>query len=256
MTDTHAHLDWMEDLEAALEAAADLRAILTVGTNPERSERNLRIAERYPNVYVAVGLHPTEAEAFDEDVRVRLRELSQHPKVRAIGESGLDYYWDAASSEKQYQALDFQAELAEERGVPLVFHVRSKQGEDQAERELVAWLAFNRPKRFVLHAFGGHPELARVGLELGGAFSFAGNLTYKKNEALREAARALPEDRVLVETDSPFLPPQPKRGQKNQPAYVRFTLEGLAAARGVLLEELERVTDENAERVFNWKESA
>ncbi len=252
MTDTHAHLDRLEAPSEALERARDLHAVLSLGTDTTSSAAALGFAEAWSNVYAGVGLHPTEAEAFSDEVAERLRALAAHPRVRASGETGIDYYWDAATPEAQFRLLDFQLELAIEHDLALVFHVRSKEGSDAAERDLEAWLREHRPPRFVLHAFGGDMKLAETGLDLGGYVSFAGNLTYKKNARLREAAAALPADRLLVETDSPYLPPVPKRGKKNEPAYVRYTLEALALARGVAFEEMERITDANARRLFRW----
>ena len=252
MTDTHAHLDRLEAPDEALERARDLRAVLTLGTDAASSAAALGFAESWSNVYAGVGLHPTEAGTFSEEVADRLRALAAHPRVRASGETGIDYYWDAATPADQLRVLAFQLELALERDLVMVFHVRSKEGSDAAERDLEAWLREHEPPRFVLHAFGGDLRLAETGLELGGYVSFAGNLTYKKNAHLREAAAALPADRLLVETDSPYLPPVPKRGKKNEPAFVRYTLEVLAEARGVPFEEMERVTDANAARLFRW----
>ncbi len=252
MTDTHAHLDRLETPEAALERARGLKAVLSLGTDAASSAAALEFAGRWPNVYAGVGLHPTEAEAFSEEVAERLRALAAHPRVRASGETGLDYYWDAAERTAQLRVLAFQLELARTRDLVMVFHVRSKEGSDAAERDLEAWLGEHRPPRFVLHAFGGDLRLAATGLELGGYVSFAGNLTYKKNAHLREAAAALPAERLLVETDSPYLPPVPKRGKKNEPVFVRYTLEALAGVRGVSFEEMERITDENARRLFRW----
>lgn len=252
MTDTHAHIDRLEAPGEALERARNLQAVLTLGTDAASSAAALAFSEAWPNVFAGVGLHPTEAESFSEQVAERLRELAAHPRVRASGETGIDYYWDAASRKAQLQVLDFQLELSRAHDLVLVLHVRSKNGSDAAERDLEAWLRERRPPRFVLHAFGGDRRLAETGIELGGYVSFAGNLTYKKNQHLREAAAWLPADRLLVETDSPYLPPVPKRGKKNEPAFVRYTLEVLAQVRGVAFEEMECITDANARRLFRW----
>lgn len=250
MTDTHAHLDFLEEaeLEDAKAHFPELRAILTLGVDPTRWERTLALAQE--NVYAAVGLHPTSAHLLSPEVEEALRYYARHPRVRAVGESGLDYYWTPETKPAQLKALEFQATLAEELGLPLVLHVRSKDG--QAEEDLAAWLLAHRPQRVVLHAFGGHPALEAAGLEVGAYFSLAGPLTYKKNQALREAAQRLPLDKLLVETDTPFLPPEPHRGKRNLPHYVRHTLNRLAEVRGVALEEMESITDQNAETCFRW----
>lgn len=248
MTDTHAHLDFLDPQELEEVLLTDLKAVLTLGIDPARWARTLELAQG--NVYAAVGLHPTEAHLLSPEVEEALRGYARHPRVRAIGESGLDYHWTPETRAAQRNALDFQAALAEEMGLPLVLHVRSKDG--QAEEDLSAWLLVHRPKRVVLHAFAAHPALERAGLEVGAYFSFAGPLTYPKNTALREAAKRLPKERLLVETDTPFLPPQAKRGKRNRPQYVRYTLEALAEALGLPFEEAERLTDENAARLFQW----
>ncbi len=252
MTDTHAHVDLCEEPFEVLDRAAGLAAILTLGTDVEHSRASLELSESRPNVYAGVGLHPTEAGSFSAEVAGALRELAGHPRVRASGETGIDYYWEAAGRDEQLRVLDFQLELAREHDLVMVFHVRSQAGSDAAERDLEAWLEVNQPERFVLHAFGGDMRLAEVALGLGGYVSFAGNLTYKKNEHLRRAAAELPAERLLVETDSPFMPPVPKRGKKNEPAFVRYTLEALAAARGLEPAAAEKLTDANAARLFKW----
>lgn len=253
MTDTHCHLDFMEpeETQAAIKASRDFRAILTIGTNPARNRKALAIAEAHPQIWAAVGLHPTEAPLFSPELKADLQNLALHPKVRAIGETGLDFYWTPETTDAQYRALDFQHRLAQSLGLPLIFHVRSKDG-NQAEVETADWLRQHKPSRFVLHAFGGHPKLLEVGLELGAYFGFAGPLTYKKNADLREAAKQIPLNRLLVETDAPFLPPEPHRGQRSHPALARFTLAKLAEIFGLGLEEMERITDQNAQVCFGF----
>ncbi|GIW38335.1 MAG: TatD family hydrolase [Meiothermus sp.] len=253
MTDTHCHLDYMqpEETQAAIEASRDFKAILTIGTNPVRNRKALALAEGHPHIWAAVGLHPTEAMLLSPELEADLLHLAQHPKVRAIGETGLDFYWTPETRLAQYKALDFQHQLAQTLRLPLIFHVRSKEG-SQAEIEIASWLLQNKPSRFVLHAFGGHPRLLEVGLLLGAYFGFAGPLTYKKNVGLREAAMQIPLNRLLVETDAPFLPPEPHRGKRNHPALVRFTLARLAELRQLEVEEMERVTDQNAQACFGF----
>ncbi|TBH20688.1 TatD family hydrolase [Thermus thermamylovorans] len=250
MTDTHAHLDFLEEAELA-EAKAhlpELKAVLTLGVDPSRWERTLSLAEG--NVYAAVGLHPTSAHLLSPEVEEALRHYARHPRVRAIGEAGLDYHWTPETRPAQLKALDFQAALAEALGLPLVLHVRSRDG--RAEEDLAAWLLVHRPQKVVLHAFGGHPALEGAGLKVGAYFSFAGPLTYRRNGALREVAQRLPRERLLVETDTPFLPPEPHRGRRNLPHLVRHTLERLAAVRGMDFAEAEALTDANARALFRF----
>jgi len=242
------------EAEAAIAASAHFKSILTVGTDPVRNRRALAFAEAHPHIFASVGLHPTEAHLLSPELEADLAHLAAHPRVRAIGESGLDYYWTPETRGAQLKALEFQHRLALERGLPLVLHVRSRDG--RAELELADWLEQHRPPRFVLHAFAGHPRLLEVGLRLGGYFSLAGPLTYKKNQALRQAVLEIPLERLLVETDAPFLPPEPHRGQRNHPALVRFTLAKLAELRGLDLEEMERITDRNAWAFFALGEGA
>ncbi|GIW24435.1 TatD family hydrolase [Meiothermus sp.] len=253
MTDTHCHLDFMEpeETQAAIEASRDFKAILTIGTNPVRNRKALALAEAHPHIWAAVGLHPTEAGLLSPELEADLHHLAQHPRVRAIGETGLDFYWTPETRQAQYQALDFQHRLAQTLGLPLIFHVRSKEG-GQAETEIADWLQLNKPAKFVLHAFGGHPKLLEVGLLLGAYFGFAGPLTYKKNAALREAAREIPLNRLLIETDAPFLPPEPHRGKRNHPALARLTLAKLAEILGMEFEAMEKITDHNAQVCFGF----
>ncbi len=253
MTDAHTHLDLQDDPEGALARAADFAGLLTVGIDPKANRRALAFAEANPRVFAAVGLHPNAAELLSPEVAEDLRALAGHPRVRAIGETGFDFYWDKASPAAQAAALDLQAELALAHGHPLVFHVRSKDGRDDAERELIGWLRLHRPPNFVLHAFAGHEGLLETALALGGYVSLAGNLTHRKKKRLREIARALPRDRVVVETDAPYLTPEPKRGRDNQPAYVLYTLAELAELWGLPFHEAEAGTDENARRLFRWQ---
>lgn len=254
MIDTHCHLDYMEpeETKAALEAASDFTAMLTIGTNFERNKNAIRLAEENLTVWAAVGLHPTEAHELDQKVKDQLLELSQHPKVKAIGETGLDYYWTPETKSEQLIALDFQYRLALERDLPLIFHVRDKADQDAAERDMADWILQNRPPKYVLHAFGGHPRLVEVGLETGAYFSFAGPLTYKKNQALRDVAKMLPRDKVMVETDAPFLPPEPFRGKKNHPALARHTLAKLSEVRAEEIILLEQSVDQNAKTLFRF----
>lgn len=253
MTDTHCHLDLMEpgETQTALEASRDFRAILTIGTNPVRNRKALAIAEAHPHIWAAVGLHPTDAHLLSPELEADLRFLAGHTKVRAIGETGLDFYWTPDTHKAQYEALDFQHHLAQSLGLPLIFHVRSK-AKDRAEVETADWLMQHKPSKFVLHAFGGHTRLMEVGLELGAYFGFAGPLTYKKNTGLREAARQIPLSQLLIETDAPFLPPEPHRGRRNHPALAKFTLSRLAEIHGMGLEKMEKITDQNAQVCFGF----
>lgn len=249
MIDSHCHLDHCADPSAA--ADPSLRALVSIGTTVERCRETLRLAERFGNVWAAVGIHPTEAnDARDPDVRAAIAELAEHPRVVAIGETGIDYYWDAASAEVQRDSFVWQAELAASLDKPLILHVRDKQNREQASLDTARLMSEIGWRKGILHCFNGHTILGEAGLELNWFVSFAGNLTYKKATELHDAARSVPRDRLLVETDSPFLTPVPKRGERNVPANVRHTAAFLAELRGETLDEVEAYTDANAIRVY------
>ncbi len=250
MIDSHCHLDHCADPNAATDPS--LRAMVSIGTTVERCRETLRLAERFDNVWAAVGIHPTEAnDAQDPEVRSAIAELAEHPKVVAIGETGVDYYWDATSAKVQRDSFRWQAELAAELDKPLILHVRDKKKQEGASRDAAAWISEAGWSKGILHCFNGHARLGEVGLELGWFVSFAGNLTYKNAPELHAAAREIPHDRLLVETDSPFLTPVPKRGERNVPANVRHTAAFLAELRGDTVGEVEAYTDDNAIRVYS-----
>jgi TatD DNase family protein len=251
MIDTHCHLDRVRDLAAALDN--DLRAMVSVGTDPERSERCVHLAETVARVWATVGLHPTEAaSAHDPVVRARIEALADHPRVVAIGETGIDLYWDTASLDDQLEALAWQAGVAERVGKPVVLHVRDRDGREEASLAAARALRDLGSARGILHCTNGHPELLESGLAAGWFVSFAGNLTYPKATLLHAAARIVPEDRLLVETDSPYLTPIPHRGRPNVPGNVTLTAAALAHHRGVDARDLEGVLDANAARVYGW----
>ena len=239
MIDTHAHLEMCdgepEDVMAAA-AEAGVRRVLTVGMGQAAA-----LAERMPGVWAIVGVHPHEA-ARVADPAAAVRELLGRPRVVAVGECGLDFSRDYAPRDDQRRAFSAQIELANEAGLPLVIHTRA------ADDETFAMLEAARVP-VVLHCFGSVDRLDDA-LERGYLVSFAGNVAYPRAEDLREAAGRVPDDRILAETDAPYLAPPPHRGRPNQPAYVVRTLEVLAAERGVAPGELEALIDANATSVF------
>ena len=247
MIDTHCHLDYLEnpDLEPPL-----LTALVCIGANVEHARASIALAERFENVYATVGLHPTDTLEDSPNTRAELEALMSHPRVVGIGESGLDYYWDAAPQEVQISAFEWQLEQARERNLPIVIHTRDKQNQEACSLDCADTLERAGWSRGILHCCNGHVKLIETGLELGFYISFAGNLTYKNATAIQEAARWVPLERLLVETDAPFLAPMPHRGKPNKPSLVRHTLEFLAGLRGLSFEEMERVTDENARACF------
>jgi TatD DNase family protein len=258
VVDTHAHLELCEPQDAELIAAAraaGVNRILTVGIDQASSRRAIATAEAHPEVHACVGRHPNGAAGFDRDAAAELGELAAHARVAAVGETGLDYYRDRAPRQDQRRAFEAQIEIARDARKPLVIHVRdgaqATGGEALAETfELLT----NRAEgvTVILHCFSAPPERVGEAAERGWYCSFAGNMTYPRAEDLREAARLVPAELLLVETDSPFLAPQPMRGKPNQPANVVATATRLAETREVTYEEMEATVEANAKRVFGW----
>lgn len=258
MIDAHCHLDRCSDPDAA--ADPTLAAMITIGTSLERSRVAVNLAERHSNVFAAVGVHPNEASRlFDEGVREGLELLLEHERVVAIGETGFDDYWKDETLAAQDAAFDWHAVMAAEHDKALILHVRDAQGTEAASLAAAAGVrraAALGVSRGVLHCFNAHPELTRAGLEAGWWFSFAGNLTYKSAGAIRAAAPNLPRERIVVETDSPYLSPEPHRGKPNTPTNVRFTAARLAEVLGVPGDALEAELDRNARALYGLPSSA
>ncbi|HEX5417100.1 MAG TPA: TatD family hydrolase [Chloroflexota bacterium] len=257
LADTHAHLadeQLRDQVEAIVEAAklAGVERILTVGTDVSACEESIRIAERFPEVYAAVGIHPQEAAAFDEAGLAEIRRLAEHPKVVAIGEIGLDYYRDYAPVERQRAAFAAQLELAADLSLPVVVHNRSADADVHRMIGEVIRPSSLAGRAGVLHCFGGSAAEAALARQLGFYVSYAGNLTFKKTEELRTVAGRLPLEWLLVETDSPYLAPEPRRGRTNTPANVALTAERLAALHRVPLATVAGQTFANARALFGW----
>ena len=249
MIDSHTHLDSCAVPNADLVAAADdagVRRILTVGMDGESCRAALAAAEDFPQVYAAVGRHPNEASNFDDADLAELEALAAHPRCAAIGETGFDYYRDRAPRADQERAFHAQIDLARATGKPLVIHTR------EAEEDTVATLRTRADGvEVIMHCFS-MPDRLDECLAEGWWISFAGNVTYPRSEALAAAAERVPDDRLLVETDAPYLTPQVVRKERNQPAYVVHTARFVAERRGVPYEQLEAVVDANASRLFRW----
>ena len=249
MIDSHTHLHLCEGEDAGLVAAAGeagVRRMLTVGTDGASSRMALAAAEAFPQVYAAVGCHPNEARGFDEADEAELKALAAHERCVAIGETGLDYYRENAPREDQKRAFKAQIALACSTGKPLIIHTRD------ADEDTLAQLGSEAQAcSVVIHCFSMPGRLDEC-IERGYAISFAGNVTYKNAADLAKAARRVPEDRLLVETDAPYLTPQAVRGERNQPAFVAHTVAFLAELRGVSVGELGATVERNAARVFGW----
>lgn len=252
LIDSHCHLDFPDfaaDLPAILTraAASGVTRLITINTRVRRFPELLALAARHQGVWCSVGTHPHNAEEEDGISADEIVALAAHPKVVAIGEAGLDYYYDKAPREAQARGFRTHIEAARRTGLPLVIHARHAD-EDVARilEEEMGKGAFTA----VLHCFSSGPELARRGLALGLYLSFSGILTFKNTEELRDIARAAPANRILVETDAPYLAPGRHRGKRNEPSYVVETAKVLAELRGIALEELAQLTVANTERLF------
>jgi TatD DNase family protein len=255
VVDTHAHLSLCEPEPGELVAAATeagVRRILTVGLGEDTNPEAIELAAGHDSVFACVGRHPNGADGFDDADAAAIEELARRDEVVAIGETGLDFYRDRSQPDAQRRAFEAQIAIAGSVGKPLVIHLRDAQGSEQAVPEAFETLSAQASGDVILHCFSAGPRWAERAAELGWYCSFAGNVTYPKADDLREASALVPEDRILVETDSPFLAPQPVRGKPNQPANVVATAEVVAEARGQSYEELERLVDANAARVFGW----
>jgi TatD DNase family protein len=247
--DSHTHLDRGPAPEAELVAQAraeGVTRILTIGMDGPSCHAALKAAETYPEVFAAVGRHPNEATGYTDAITEELREFAAHPLVRAIGETGLDDFRDYAPREDQERAFAAQIALAHEVGKPLVIHTRA------AEDDTIATLA-NEAKglEVILHCFSMPTRLEEC-LDHGWWISFAGNVTYPKALDLAEAAEKVPLDRLLVETDAPYLTPQVVRKERNRPAYVAHTARFIAERRGLAYAELDAAVEANGAKLFGW----
>jgi TatD DNase family protein len=252
LIDSHCHLDSPEfksDLDAVLARAraAGVGLMVTISTRVRQFNELRNLVEAHDNVFCSVGAHPHNAAEESHIMVEELVELARHPKVVAIGEAGLDYHYDNSPRDMQKKSFRTHIAAARETGLPLVIHARD------ADSDIARMLEEETKKGafpFVLHCFTGGPDLARRGLALGGYISFSGVITFKNAETLREIALAVPSDRLLVETDAPYLAPEPMRGKTNEPGFVAHTAARLAALRGVREAEMARMTTENFFRLF------
>jgi TatD DNase family protein len=253
--DSHAHIE-SEDFDSdraqmiarALDAGVEI--IVAVGNGDiarDSHARAFQLAEQYPFIYTTVGVHPHEARLLNDALYAKLAELSAHPKVIAWGEIGLDYHYDNSPRDQQREAFRKQLRMARERNLPAVIHTR------EAEADTLAilddeWRDSALPG--IIHCFTGTRPFAEAAVARGFLISFSGVVTFKKSEDLRETARALPLDKILIETDCPFLAPVPYRGRRNEPAYVVEVARCIAIERGITVEEVGRATSDNFKRLF------
>jgi len=251
LVDSHVHLDdakFDPDRETVIERAlaAGVERMMAIGTGngPPDVDVAVRMADRYPFIYATIGVHPHDASKATPETWARLHELATHPKVLAVGEIGLDYHYDFSPRDVQRDVFVAQMELARRAAKPIVIHTR------EAWDDTLQLLREHWRGSGVMHCFSGGAAEARQALDLGFHLAFGGVLTFPKAENVREAARLTPEDRLLVETDAPYLAPVPKRGKRNEPAFMVETVRRLAEVRGVSPEQIAEVTTRNFERLM------
>jgi TatD DNase family protein len=271
LTDTHCHLDlnkFDSDREAVLERAiqAGVERILVPGLSLTSSLSAVKLAESHPRLYAAIGIHPTETSGVELSTLNDLRKRSRHPKVKAIGEIGLDYYWDSTPHDHQQKVLKEQLALAAELQLPVVIHFREKgdaSGGDCASdlmKILEEWVTGLRREKSplaerpgVLHSFSGTLEMAREAMHLGFYMGVSGPVTFENGQRRQELVATIPLDRILIETDAPFQTPHPHRGKRNEPAYVRLIADKIGFVHSSTTEQVATATSENARRLFAWE---
>ena len=254
LVDSHAHLDdprFDVDREAVLQRAWDsgVRKILTIGNGngPDQMACGIPIAEAHDWIYTSAGVHPHDAAKVEERHYRRIEELARHPKVIAVGETGLDYYYDNSPRDIQREVFRRQLALARNLGLPVIIHTRD------AEEDTMEIVRREAPPAGVFHCFTSSGELADFALDIGFLISFSGIVTFPKSHALAAIARRIPADRILVETDCPYLAPAPHRGKRNEPGFVAETARFIAGLRGMTLEELAGPVSANFDKLFALK---
>ena len=260
LVDTHAHLDtaeFNEDRAETIARALDagIGAIITVGTDLESSREAIALSEQYTEVYAAAGIQPHDVATIDQSDMARLREIAGHPDVVAIGETGLDFYRDFSPREAQIQALKWHLALASELELPVIIHCR--QAEEAMLNILHGWISEYGNSlnhcRGVIHCFNSDRDTANEYLDMGFYLSLGGYIGYPSSASMHSVIRSIPENRLLVETDCPFLPPQEYRGKRNEPAYLPLTVKALASIREEKYEDIASATTRNAQQLFRLK---
>ena len=254
LIDSHAHLDderFNKDRDKLIKSLGEngISTVINIGADLPSSIKSVKLSEEYDNIYAAVGVHPHSASDMDEGTIEVLRAFSKREKVVAIGEIGLDYYYDNSPRDVQRKWFQRQMQLAKEVNLPIVVHSREA---NQATFDMIK-AESDGNLRGVIHCYSGSVELALEYIKLGYYISFAGPVTFKNAKTPKEVAKAVPIDRLLVETDSPYLTPEPYRGKRNEPLYVRHVAAMIAELRGMTIEELANATRENTIRLFNLR---
>ena len=247
MIDTHCHLDMLKTEEDLKDSIEKVDYLLTIGCDKEEIKKAIELANKYDNVFASIGYHPYDVNDITDEDLEELKELAQkEEKVIAIGECGLDYYRDYTPKDKQKYFFGKQIEIAKELNLPLIVH--SREAPRDTEKILEKYAPY--PASGIIHCFGGDMQMMEKCVDMGFYISFAGNVTYPKAENLRQILKKVPLDRLLLETDSPFLAPQKKRGKPNKPSYIYYTRDFVASLLGISPEELEKITDENVKRLL------
>jgi TatD DNase family protein len=252
LVDTHCHLDFPEfdqDRDEVIKRAKKegISYIINIGSSLLASERALELARLHDFIYATIGIHPHEADKFDDRTKTRIEELVKKDKVVAIGETGLDYYRNYSKTENQKVLFTYLVKLAKDSGLPLVIHNR------QAEVDTLKILKEAVPVEAVVHCFSGDAHFLKACLDLGFLVSFTCNVTYQKAQNLKALVKLMPLDRLMLETDAPFLPPEGLRGKRNEPAYVKFLAEEVSRIKEISVEEVARITTENVKKFFSLK---
>lgn len=249
--DTHAHLNatqFSEDVEQVIERARaeGVSHIVVVGFDRPTIQRAMGLAEEYPFIYAAVGWHPVDAIHMTDEDLVMIERLAAHPKVVALGEMGLDYYWDQSPKDVQKEVFRKQIRLAKKVKLPIIIHNRD------ATADIVDILREEGAEEVggVMHCFSGSIEVARQCIDMNFYISFGGPVTFKNAKKPKEVAKEIPLDRLLIETDCPYLTPHPFRGKRNEPSYVKYIAEAIAELKGLSFEEVAQKTSDNAKRLF------
>jgi TatD DNase family protein len=251
LIDTHCHLDDVRligDEEAVLQKAREMgvETLVTIGTDEQTSAAAAKIAARHPGkIYHTVGAHPSDVDRFDEDILKVIEKLARETSPKAIGEIGLDYH-HTSDKKKQFEVFERMMALARELSLPIVIHDR-----DSHDDLLKMLTEKARGLKILMHCYSAGPDYVERFMDLGCTFSIAGPVTFKNGQSIRDAVVKIPLDRLVVETDSPYLTPEPHRGKRNEPGYVRFTAERVAQVKGISLEELAAATTQNAKKFFN-----
>ena len=252
LVDSHCHLNYPELADTAAiiarAKAAGVELMQTISTQRSDFPQVKKLAENHPEIYCSIGVHPHEAAPHEDITEGELLQAANHPRVIGIGETGLDYYYEHSPREVQKELFRRHIRAGRALDVPVIVHSRD------ADEDTVRILQEEHEKgafRFLIHCFSSTEYLSNKSIEIGGYISFSGILTFKKSQSLRDIAASLPSERILVETDAPYLAPEPYRGKPCEPAYTRFTAQKLTEIRGISMQDIERITTENFFRLFN-----